>query len=167
MSNSVKRLLLLLFVALVALVFIRGLSVYADQQTGAAHQTGTVRAADQFIPGAKITARQGEAKVIAYTDENGRYNLNLAPGVWDVDVEMLGFTTAHGQITVGEHAGAVATPDSNANHDWTLEMPRYGPAGSNASLADVPKPAAAGARTRQPGQGRGRGGFGTRPNATG
>ena len=38
--------------------------------------------------------------MIAYTDENGRYTLNLGPGVWDVDVEMLGFTTAHGQITV-------------------------------------------------------------------
>jgi hypothetical protein len=174
MSNSVRRLLLVLFIV----VFNGTLSLHAAQQTG------TVRAADQFVPGAKITARQGETKVIGYTDEDGRYTLNLAPGVWDVDVEMLGFTTAHGKITVGDSAGATAAPTStptatpnsapnavaasilNSNHDWTLEMPRYGPAGSNASMADVPKPAAAGARTRQPGQGRGRG-FGTRPNATG
>ena len=38
----------------------------------AIQQSGSVRAADQFIPGATITARQGGAKVAAYTDEAGR-----------------------------------------------------------------------------------------------
>jgi hypothetical protein len=43
--------------------------------------TGSVRAADQWIPGATVTAIQGSAKVVAYTDDAGRYQLDLAPGV--------------------------------------------------------------------------------------
>ena len=57
----------------------------------AIQQSGGVRAADQFIPGATVTARQGGAKVAAYTDEGGRYNLDLTPGVWEIEVEMFGF----------------------------------------------------------------------------
>ena len=41
----------------------------------AAQQSGSVRAADQFIPGATVTARNGGAKVVAYTDETGHYVL--------------------------------------------------------------------------------------------
>jgi carboxypeptidase family protein len=140
-------------------LFLSALLVFAAQQTG------TVRAADHFVPGAKITARQGDTKEVTYTDENGRYALKLAPGVWDVDVEMLGFMTAHGRITVGENAEPVAATPK----DWTLEMPRYGqPAAALPNTPPAPdsaKPAAPSAgRTRQPGQyGRGRG-FATRPN---
>ncbi len=57
--------------------------------------SGTVRAADQFIPGATVTASQGSTRIVAYTDDSGRYSLELAPGVWDVQVEMLGFDTVH------------------------------------------------------------------------
>lgn len=34
--------------------------------------TGSVRAADQRVPGATVTAIQGSAKVVAYTDDAGR-----------------------------------------------------------------------------------------------
>ena len=57
----------------------------------AAQVGGTVRAADQLIPGATVTARSGESKIVAYTDENGRYTLELKPGVWDVEIAMFGF----------------------------------------------------------------------------
>jgi hypothetical protein len=43
----------------------------------AAQHNGSVRAADQFIPGAAVTARQGGAKVVVYTDATGRYALDL------------------------------------------------------------------------------------------
>ena len=56
----------------------------------ATEHTGSVRAADQFIPGATVTARQGGAKIVTYTDENGRYLLDLTPGVWDLEVTMFG-----------------------------------------------------------------------------
>ncbi len=155
-----RRLLLLLFSC--------SLSVYA------ALQSGSVRAADQFVPGAKVTAHQGDSKVVAYTDENGRYSINLAPGDWDVDVEMLGFTTAHAKISVlpsttREGGGNTGGGNAAQSKEWTLEMPRYGqPSSKNSALPDAPKPSAAGVRTRQPGQGaRGQGGrgFGTRPAA--
>jgi hypothetical protein len=43
--------------------------------------------------------------------------LELTPGVWDIQVEMLGFNTVHEQVNVGSE------PQFK---DWTLEMPRLG-----------------------------------------
>ncbi len=85
----------------------------------AAQHSGSVRAADQFIPGATVTARQGGAKVVVYTDANGRYALDLTPGVWEIQIEMFGFQTQRAEVTVGADA---------SNRDWTLEMPRLGSA---------------------------------------
>jgi len=101
-------------------------------------QTGSVRAADQFLPGAAVTAVQGETKITTFTDESGRYALDLAPGVWDVQVQVFGFTPVHEQMTVGS---------APANKDWTVEMPR-------TAGAPAPGPAA---QTRN--RGGGRGGF--------
>ena len=99
----------------------------------AAQQTGSVRAADQFIPGATVTARNGGARIVTYTDETGRYVLDLLPGVWEIQIEMFGFAPLHSQIDVG------VQPE---NHDWTLEMPRL------AQPAPAPaKPAAPASRT--------------------
>src|SRR3954454_25077697 len=81
----------------------------------AAQISGVVRAADQLVPGATVTARQGGAKVTAFTDENGRYSLDLTPGVWDVEVEMFEFAPTKGQVTVG---------DSAASREWVLNMPK-------------------------------------------
>jgi hypothetical protein len=77
--------------------------------------TGSVRAADQWIPGATVTATQGAAKVVAYTDDTGRYTLDLAPGVWNIQVDMFGFTPVHDQVTTGSQP---------VTKHWTLEMPR-------------------------------------------
>src|SRR5580698_2615989 len=67
-----------------------------------AQYTGSVRAADQFVPGATVTAQQGATKVTAFTDENGRYSMDLGPGVWDIRVEMFGFTEATGKVDMGD-----------------------------------------------------------------
>jgi len=83
----------------------------------AAAETGAVRAADQPIPGAAVTASQDGAKIVAYTDENGRYSMNLPPGDWDLQVEAFGFVIAKDRITVGNEPGV---------KNWTLEMPRLG-----------------------------------------
>src|SRR5438128_750683 len=112
----------------------------------AARQSGSVRAADQFIPGATVTARNGGAKVIAYTDENGRYVLDLLPGIWEIQIDMFGFAPFRAQVDVG------TLPE---HHDWTLEMPRPG----------QPAPAPAVAKTEAPasparGANGGRRGFG-------
>ena len=107
---------------------------------GAAQFSGQVRAADQIVPGATVTALQGGAKVTAFTDENGRYTLELTPGVWQIEVGMFEFTTAKGEVTVSD--GAIA-------RDWVLNMPRLsergGPvAAAGAAPVAVPLPAAPG-----------------------
>ncbi|HTB12214.1 MAG TPA: TonB-dependent receptor [Bryobacteraceae bacterium] len=101
-------------------------------------QSGSVRAADQFLPGASVTAVQGDTKITTFTDESGRYTLDLAPGVWDVQIQVFGFTPVHEQITVGSEP---------TFKNWTVEMPR---------IAGAPAPGPV-AQTRNRG---GRGGFG-------
>src|ERR1700733_14639776 len=122
----------------------------------AIQQSGSVRAADQLIPGATVTARQGDMKVVTYTDENGRYTLNLTPGEWNIQIQILGFTPVQEQVTVG------TLPSFK---DWTLEMPR--PGGSTGPVLPASTATATGGRRRGPpgagGQGQGgqgRGGFG-------
>ncbi len=101
-----------------------------------------MRAADQFIPGATVTATQGETKVVAWTDEFGRYKLDLAPGVWNIHIDMLGFTPVDGQLAVTSSPGY---------KDWTMEMPRLAGA---TSVPVIPQ------ATRRGRGGFGRGGFG-------
>src|SRR3954471_14524647 len=81
----------------------------------AAQISGQVRAADQIVPGATVTALQGGAKVTAFTDENGRYTLDLTPGAWQIEVSMFEFTTAKSQVTVG---------DAAVTRDFVLNMPK-------------------------------------------
>ena len=106
----------------------------------AVEHSGTVRAADQFIPGATITARQGGARVVTYTDENGRYSMDLTPGVWEIEVSMFGFKTLTTPVTI---------KDQFTSRDWTLEMPRPGepvePAKSAATETKKSEPAPAAA----------------------
>src|SRR5438477_13199841 len=83
----------------------------------AIQHSGGVRAADQFIPGAMVTARQGGAKVVAYTDEAGRYKLDLTPGVWEVEVEMFGFRPQTQRLEISTAVTRI---------EWNLEMKRKG-----------------------------------------
>jgi hypothetical protein len=122
----------------------------------AAQFSGSVRAADQLVPGATVTARQGETKVTAFTDENGRYSMDLAPGMWDIQVEMFEFTAATGQVQVGAAA---------LTRNWVLNMPkvaaRGGPAAGASAAPLMPIPGATAGRGRAGGRG-GQGGFGGR-----
>ena len=81
-------------ILLVLLVTVPGfyLAFLGPARLKAAQETGYIHAADQIVPGAMVTAQQGDMKVVAYTDVNGRYTLNLGPGVWEIEVDMLGFT---------------------------------------------------------------------------
>jgi hypothetical protein len=99
--------------------------------------TGSVRAADQLIPGATVTARQGGAKVVAFTDEEGRYSLDLTPGVWEIEVSSFGFLPRRSEVTITLEPGS---------REWTLEMPRAGEPGSASNPlkpGEEPKPAPA------------------------
>jgi hypothetical protein len=82
--------------------------LYAGQLTGA------VSSANQPIPGATITAAQGEKKVSTSTDESGRYLLDgLTPGVWSMEVEMFGFVTQRKEVTIG---------DTRVTANWALDL---------------------------------------------
>ncbi len=72
--------------------------------------SGTVRAQDDGrpIPGATITVIQTMARAVAGDD--GTYVITgVAPGVYDVTAEAVGFATATRSVTIG--AGATATTD--------------------------------------------------------
>ena len=131
--------------------FLLGAALVCPPVWSATRLEGSVRAADQFIPGATVTASQGNAKAVAYTDDAGRYSLELTPGVWDIQVEMLGFTTVHEHVSVGSEPGV---------KDWTIEMPRLGEsaapkkgAASNTATASAPSPTAHRAHGGPPGNG--------------
>ncbi|HEX3879554.1 MAG TPA: carboxypeptidase-like regulatory domain-containing protein [Bryobacteraceae bacterium] len=113
--------------------------------------SGSVHAADQPIPGATVTARQGGAKIVAYTNEDGRYSLELTPGAWDIDIEMFGFTTLHSQITITNDA---------SYRDWTLQVPRVegAPTEMNAPLTTATGRNGRGGRGGRGGQFGGRAG---------
>jgi hypothetical protein len=113
----------------------------------AAQHSGSVRAADQFIPGATVTARQGGAKLVRFTDASGRYEFDLTPGIWEIQIEMFGFRPLRGEVD--------GTQPSQK--DWTLEMPRPGEPSAEpvkpataAATPEAPKTAAAPVTTPTP-----------------
>ena len=71
------------------------------QPAFAADQLGQVLFNGVPVPGATVTASQGDKKVAATTDVDGIFHLgDLVAGVWTVTVEMLGFSPASREVTV-------------------------------------------------------------------
>lgn len=65
-------------------------------------QSGFVRANGQSIPGATVTATQGDKTVSTVTDPDGYFAFPLLPaGKWTVKVEMFGFEPVDKQIEFG------------------------------------------------------------------
>jgi len=55
-------------------------------------QSGFVKSGNQAIPGATVTATQGEKQFVTTTDQDGRYAFSqLGEGPWTVEVQMFGF----------------------------------------------------------------------------
>lgn len=80
----------------------------------AAPLRGQVKFGGLPVPGATVTASQGDRKVVAVADQQGAYFfMDLADGVWNIEVEMLGFTPFRQDVTVA--AGAPAS-------DFDLKM---------------------------------------------
>src|ERR1035441_5788820 len=67
----------------------------------AAEHHGTVNCGGLPVPGASVTAIQGDKKLFTTTDENGRYSFaDLSNGAWTFEVEMLGFAKLSNEIGV-------------------------------------------------------------------
>jgi trimeric autotransporter adhesin len=80
----------------------------------ASEQHGEVTFGGLPVPGATVTATQGEKTLTAVTDPQGAYSFpDLTDGVWTIQVEMLGFSTVKGEITVGKETQPSA---------WELKM---------------------------------------------
>jgi trimeric autotransporter adhesin len=66
------------------------------------------------VPGATLTASQGDKRFVAVSGQDGSYSIpDLSDGVWNVQVEMLGFAPLKQDVTVA--AGMPAA-------DWDLKM---------------------------------------------
>src|SRR5689334_21026856 len=83
----------------------------------ASEQRGRVTFGGLPVPGATITATQGEQKIGAISDAQGWYSFpDLADGVWTIRVEMLCFATNQQDVTVAPGA----TPS-----EWKLTLPPF------------------------------------------
>ena len=99
----------------------------------ASEQHGVVTFGGLPVPGATVTATQGDKKR-AVTDANGAYSFpDLADGIWSIQVEMLGFSPMKDEMTAGSRPAT-----------WELKMLPLDQIHAEAQLAAPPKPVATG-----------------------
>src|SRR5689334_13068256 len=71
----------------------------------ASEHHGQVRFGGLPVPGATVTAAQGDRKQVAITDQQGLYEFSdLADGVWNFQVEMLCFETIQKEVAIAPNA---------------------------------------------------------------
>src|SRR5580658_7172591 len=93
----------------IALLFIGALT--------AAEHKGQVKFGGLPVPGVTVTATQGARSLVAITDKDGNYSFaDLPDGVWNFQIEMLGFAPIKQEVTVGAGALAAVAPE------WDLKM---------------------------------------------
>src|ERR1035438_4718202 len=81
------------------------LACLAPALAPASEHHGIVRFAGLPVPGATVTATQGDKKLAAVTDPQGIYAFaDLADGVWNLQVEMLCFTPLKMEVAVAPNA---------------------------------------------------------------
>jgi hypothetical protein len=70
-------------------------------ELAAAEHYGQVTFGGLPVPGATVSASQGDKQLVTITDRQGVYKLpDLADGTWTIRVEMLGFSAASQDVTV-------------------------------------------------------------------
>ena len=73
----------------------------------ASEHKGTVKFGGLPLPGASVTAKQGERTITAITDPDGVYTfVDLPDGMWTIQVEMPLFASKQQEVTVGPGAAA-------------------------------------------------------------
>jgi hypothetical protein len=107
----------------------------------ASEQHGEVTFNGLPVPGATVTATQGNKTVTAITNGAGMYSFpDLADGLWSIQIDMLGFAVLKGEITVAPSAAAGM---------WALKMLPLDQIHAEAQSAELrpakptPKPAPA------------------------
>src|SRR5438874_10338143 len=85
-----------------------GIGLLAATALLAAEHHGQVTFGGLPVPGATVTASQGEKKQTVVTDAQGNYSFaDLADGVWTLQIEMLCFAPIKDEVAVA--AGAPAS----------------------------------------------------------
>ena len=80
----------------------------------ASEHHGIVKFGALPVPGATITATQGDKKFVAVTDQQGAYSFaDLADGVWNVQVEMQCFSVLKQEVAVAP---------TSPSPEWELKM---------------------------------------------
>ena len=93
-------------------VIAASLTVFA---LAAAEHHGQVKFGGLPLPGATVTAVQGEKKLDAVTDQQGAYTFpDLPDGVWSIQVEMLCFSPLKREVTIA--------PGASPEADWELKL---------------------------------------------
>ena len=89
----------------------------------AGEQYGQVNFNALPVPGATVTATQGETKIVAFTDGEGRYRLSgLTDGPYVIRVEMIGFTPLTRDLIAGDEAMPAAIELTLAPFDETRKI---------------------------------------------
>jgi trimeric autotransporter adhesin len=83
-----------------------GLAVLcASMAAWASEYHGQVFFSGYPVPGVSVTVSQGAHHLSTVTDEQGLYEFpDLADGKWQIEIEMRGFTTLKGEVTVAPNA---------------------------------------------------------------
>ena len=119
----------------------------------AAEYRGQVKFSGLPLPGATVTATQGDKKLTAVSDEQGNFAFpDLPDGTWQLQADMLGFTPAKQEITQGtglpgpsfelkmlplDQINAVAAPAAPETPAATTTAPTQT---TTATPADAPAP---------------------------
>ncbi len=128
-----------------SLVQCLALALIAGSAAMASEYHGTVTARGLPFPGVTVTAVRDGHKAVTITDARGQFTFaDLADGVWNIEVEMLGFEKLTREVAVAAGAPAPAF-DLRFLTEAALVKQLGGPA-----PAPAPAAAAAGARTSAP-----------------
>ena len=101
MRRAVKPLLLCLAIAC---LWVAGLGT-----ARASEYHGQVTFGGLPVPGAVVTATQGDKKMVAIADPMGLYSFpNLADGAWTIEVQMTGFAPLKQDVSIAPAAAAGA-----------------------------------------------------------
>jgi hypothetical protein len=109
---------------------------------------GIVKSGGLPIPGATVTATQGDKKMVTTTDDQGAYSFpELADGTWTIEIEMLGFAKLSREVGIESDAPIA---------EWGLKfLPRGAilastPAAPAAPAPSTPAPTAPAASVAAP-----------------
>ena len=111
---------------LLLIVFV---AVFAGSGVAATLYSGQVTFGGLPVPGAAVTASQGEKQFVTTTDQQGVFRLaDLADGAWSIRIEMQGFATLTRDVTVAPDA-----PPST----WELTLLSFEEIARGAAPADT------------------------------